>query len=92
MTREEKHFWEEIKKIQDYVVNVYLSKKSKYCDMEELLNDVTYETIYGIMELLDGHKNINLRGDIINKLTGDSINSKIELHNYCEECLNCSDK
>ena len=92
MTREQELFWQEVKKIQDYAVNVSLSKISQYDDMEKLLNDVTYETIYGIMELLDGHKNINLRGDIINKLTGDSINSKIELHNYCEECLNCSDK
>ncbi len=90
MTREQELFWNEIQKIQNYVVNVYLSKKSKYDDMEKLLNDVTYETIYIIMELLDGYKNNNLRGDIIYKPTGSSINSNIDLHNYCEECLNCS--
>ena len=84
-------FGKEIQKIQDYVVNVSLSKISKYDDLEKLLNDVTYETIYGIMELLDGHKNIDLRGEIINKLTDSSINSDIELHNYCEEYLKCSD-
>lgn len=56
-----------------------------------LLNDVTYETIYVIMELLDGYKNSNLRGEVINKATGCSINSNIELHDYCEEYLNCSD-
>lgn len=57
--------------------------------MEKLLNDVTYETIYSIMELLDGHKNRDLRGEVINKLTGCSINSN-SLHNYCEDYLNCS--
>ncbi len=41
-------------------------------------------------ELLDGHKNINLR-EVINKITGCSINKNIELHNYCEEYLKCSD-
>lgn len=70
MTSEQESFWDEVKKIQDLVVNVTLSKISKYDDAEKLLNDVTYETIYGIMELLDGHKNINLRGDVINKITG----------------------
>lgn len=91
MTREQDLFWREIKKIQDYVVNVSLSKISKYDDMENLLNDVTYETIYAIMELLDGHKNSDLRGEVISRFTGCSINSNIELHNYCEEYLNCSD-
>ena len=43
------------------------------------------------MELLDGHKNINLRGEVINKITGCSINKNIELHNYCEEYMKCSD-
>ena len=84
-------FWEEIQKIQDYVINISLSKMSKYDDVEKLLKDVTYETIYGMMELLDGHKTSDLRGEIIDKSTGFSINTNIELHNYCEEYLKCSD-
>lgn len=91
MIREQELFWQEVKKIQDYVVNVYLSKISQYDDMEKLLNDVTYETIYAMMELLDGHKNRDLRGEVIDKFTGCTINSSIELHNYCEEYLKCSD-
>ena len=54
MTKEQELFWQEIKKIQDCVVNITLSKISQYDDMENLLNDVTYETIYAVMELLDG--------------------------------------
>ena len=91
MTREQELFWKEIQKIQEYVVNVSLSKASKYDDLKKMLDDVTYETIYGIMELLDGHKSNDLRSEVINKITGSSINSNIELHNYCEEYLNCSD-
>ncbi len=91
MKKEQEIFWKEVQKIQDYVVNVSLSKMSKYDDVEKLLNDVTYETIYGMMELLDGHKNHDLRGKVINRITGNCINSNIELHNYCEEYLNCSD-
>ncbi len=91
MERKQELFWREVQKIQDHVVNVFLLKVSKYDDMEKLLNDVTYETIYGIMELLDGHKSNDLRGEIINKLTGVCINSDTELHNYCEEYLKCTD-
>ena len=76
MTREQELFWKEIQKIQEYVVNVSLSKISKYEDMEKLLNDATYETIYRIMELLDGHRNNELKGEVINTLTGNSINLK----------------
>ena len=91
MKQQQELFWKEVRKIQDYVVNITLSKMSEYDDMEKLLNDVTYETIYGIMELLDGHKSNDLRGEVIDNLTGCSINSDIELHNYCEDYLNCSD-
>ena len=91
MTKEQELFWQEIKKIQDCVVNITLSKISQYDDMENLLNDVTYETIYAVMELLDGYKSSYLRGEIINKLTNCCINSDIEPHDYCEEYLNCSD-
>lgn len=72
-------------------VNVTLSKISKYDDVEKLLNNVTYETIYGMVELLGGHKNIDFQGTVINKNTGCRINNNIELHNYCEEYLKCSD-
>lgn len=90
MTREQELFWKEVQKIQDYVVNALLSKTARHDNMEKLLNDVTYETIYRIMELLDDYRNNDLRGEIINKLNGSSIKSNIELHNYCEEYLNCS--
>lgn len=91
MTKEQEIFFKELQEIQDYVVNVSLSKISKCDDMEKLLNDVTYETISGILELLDGYRNNDLRGEIINRHTGNSINSNIELHDYCEQYLNCAD-
>ena len=90
MTGEQKIFWKEVQKIQDYVVNVSLLKIAKYDDMEKFLNDVTYETVYEIMELLDGHKSDNLRGEILDRHTGSCINLNTQLHDYCEEYLNCS--
>lgn len=83
--------WSELRKIQENTVNIALAKLEKYDNTESLLYDVTYETIYAIMELLDGHKNKELRGEIINISTGEKLNFNDELHNHCEEYLNCSE-
>lgn len=91
MISEQEIFWKEIQKIQNSVVNVTMAKISKYDDTEKLLNDVTYDTIYGMMELLDGHKNNALRFEIRDVNSGNFINSNIELHNYCEEYLKYSE-
>ena len=64
---------------------------SKYNDMSMLLNDVTYETIYNLMELIDGLRNINIKGEILSLSSGNRINSNICLHDCCEEYLDCSD-
>ena len=91
MKSEQELFWEEVQKIQYSVVNVFLLKMSKYNDMSMLLNDVTYETIYNLMELIDGLRNINIKGEILNLPSGNRINSNICLHDCCEEYLDCSD-
>ena len=92
MLKEQEVFWKELKEIQKCVVDTSLLKLTQYGDNTEmLLNDVTYETIYKIMELFDGFKNKSLRYEIVNKGNGISINQNTELHNCCEEHLNCSD-
>lgn len=91
MNIEQKLFWTEIKRIQDLVVNVSLAKYSSYNNVEDLLNDVTYETIYRLMELIDGVGNNSIRGELVNISSGICINLGIELHDYCEEYLKCSD-
>ncbi|NBH34371.1 hypothetical protein D3Z58_12560 [Clostridiaceae bacterium] len=91
MKSEQELFWEEVQKIQYSVVNVFLLKMSKYNDMSMLLNDVTYETIYNLMELIDGLRNINIKGEILSLSSGNRINSNICLHDCCEKYLDCSD-
>lgn len=86
MTKHQIIFFQELSYIQEYCVNVTLSKERKYANTEELLKDVTCEVIYRIMELLDGYGNLE-RCNIINTVTGESINSGIELHDKCMEFL-----
>ena len=64
MMSEKEAFWKEIQRIQNNAVNVALTRMSEYEDVEKLLYDVTYDTIYGLMELLDGHKNSAIQGEI----------------------------
>lgn len=91
MTHGQENFWREIQNIQNCVVDTSITKMPKYGNMEMLLNDVTYDTIYGMLELLDGHKNNAIRGEIRDMNTGKCINSNTELHNYCETYLKCSE-
>lgn len=87
MTKEQIKFFEELAYIQEYCVNVSLSKEDKYCNTEELLKDVTGEVIYRIMELIDGYGGELQRCNIVNTITGEVINEGIELHDKCVEFL-----
>lgn len=87
MTKEQYKFFEELAYIQEYCVNVTLSKEKKYCNTEELLKDVTCEAIYRIMELFDGYGGELQKCNIVNTVTGQVINKGIELHDKCMEFL-----
>ena len=83
----QRDFFNELKNIQDVVVNIMISNESKYADTGDLLIDTTYETIYKVLELMDGyginHKKYEVK-DIIND---EIINKTISLHNLCESTL-----
>ncbi len=83
----QKDFFNELKIIQDLVVNVMLSNESKYNDTEDLLIDTTYETIYKILELMDGYGVNKRKYEVKDVINGEMINKKISLHNMCEENL-----
>ena len=83
----QREFFDELKLIQDVVVNIMLSNESKYNGTEDLLIDTTYETIYTVLELMDGygidHKKYEVK-DIIND---EIIKKTVSLHNMCESTL-----
>jgi len=87
MTKGQMKFFNELAYIQEYCVNVALSKEEKYCNTEDLLKDITSEVIYRIMELLDGYGGELQRCNIVNTVTSEVINEGIELHDKCVEFL-----
>ena len=91
MIEEKEEFFNEIKLIQDFAINIVLSNIEKYSSSEDVLKDATYETIYRMMELIDGYRNKNIKYNISNVKSGRSVNENIELHDLCEEYLQCTD-
>ena len=75
-------FFNILHEIQEEVVQTALSEFS--CEnAEKLLYDVTYDTIYSIMELFDGYTNDNLQLDIIEKNSKKSLKENLQLHDVC---------
>lgn len=79
-------FFEALHEIQEEVVQVSLSK-CKGDNADKLLYDVTYDTIYRIMELIDGYRKHNLQLDIIEKESGKSLKENIQLHDVCADFI-----
>ncbi|MFS0592684.1 hypothetical protein AB1L05_13920 [Cytobacillus horneckiae] len=79
-------FFTTLQEIQEEVVQIALSKCS--CEnAERLLYDVTYDTIYSIMELIDGYTKDNLQLDIIEKESEKSLKENIQLHDVCVDFI-----
>ncbi|MBO2946221.1 hypothetical protein JJQ72_19825 [Paenibacillus sp. F411] len=79
-------FFNTLQEIQEEVVQTAVSKSS--CEnAERLLYDVTYDTIYSIMELIDGYTKDTLQLDIIEKESKKSLKENIQLHDVCVDFI-----
>ena len=56
-----------------------------------MLKDVTYETIYRLMELLDGYRNESIKQNLVNIKTGNILNEHIEMHDLRADFLDSAD-
>ena len=77
----QKEFFHTLGEIQETVVALAMCKKED--EIENLLYDVTYDTIYSILEFLDGCTKDNLSYRIIKEDFNDMINEGIQLHGIC---------
>lgn len=87
----ENEFLEAMGEIQRVAVNIMLCNLEKYSRIEDVLNDITYDVIYRIMELIDGYNEKGLQLDIIDKNTLNIIGNNRELHDMCVEYLKSTD-
>ncbi|MFT9818262.1 hypothetical protein [Lysinibacillus sp. NPDC056185] len=81
-------FFRTLHEIQEDVVQVALSKCNCSCEnIEALLYDVTYDTIFKIMELIDGYSKDDLQLDVIEKDSKKSLKENIQLHDACVDFI-----
>jgi len=87
MTEKQKQFFKKLSYIQQYCVQVTLSKEGNYDSIEHMLKEITAEAIYRVMELLDGYGDAIEKCKITETTSGEVINKDIELHDKCMEYL-----
>lgn len=91
MNDEQKLFYMELRKIQDLAIGTSLSKQSEYNETEDMLEDITYDVLYRICEMIDGYRNNLIKYNISNLKSNNIVNENIALHDWCEEFLRYTD-
>ncbi|MDR1568512.1 MAG: hypothetical protein LBS33_07525 [Streptococcaceae bacterium] len=86
ITDEQKLFFKKLQQIQEFVVLTSLNDSNENVSESEL-NSVTYETIYRVMELIDGYMTDELTLDLQETSTNQSLKQGIELHDVCASFL-----
>jgi hypothetical protein len=76
MTNQQAIFLQELKIIQEQAVNMNLHQSD--LTKEELLFNVSYDTLVLTMELLDGYRNMSL--ELSDKESKEVLNKNIQLH------------
>ena len=76
MTDQQALFFQELKIIQEQAVHMNISQSD--LTKEELLFNVSYDTLVLTMELLDGYRNMNL--ELSDKESKEVLNGNIQLH------------
>ena len=84
-------FFYELRRIQMNAINGCMGNLEKYKSQVDILRDVTFDVIIMIMELLDGYANEQIKCNITNIKTGNTLNSDIEMQDMCADVLACSD-
>lgn len=91
MNDEQKLFYLELRKIQDLAIDISLCKQDKYNKIEDMLEDITYDILYHVCEMIDGYRNDLIKYNISNLKSNKIVNEDIALHDWCEEFLRCTD-
>ncbi|EOS28176.1 MAG: hypothetical protein OSJ53_05060 [Kineothrix sp.] len=80
-------FFEALKSIQDTSVYQALEEYNDNESLEDLLYNVTYETITSICEIIDGYTNDKLKLDLIDSNSNVSLKEGIQMHDRCADYL-----
>ena len=83
MTDKQALFLQELQIIQEQAVNMNIHQSD--LTKEELLFNVSHDTLVLVMELLDGYRNMNL--ELSDKESKEVLNGNIQLHDRVVDFL-----
>jgi len=87
ITEKQEMFFQRLKYIQELAVVTAISENKKCDHLEEVLYSVTFDALYGFLELIDGYATDAIKVDLVDKETGISMRKNIELHDKCADYL-----
>ena len=80
-------FFDQLKLIQELAVVTALSESKENSNLGDILYLASYETLYRVLELIDGYFTNDIKLDLVDKETGISMRENIELHDKCVDYL-----
>jgi len=80
-------FFNLLKDIQEEAVVVALSEHKESDALEDMLYNATYHALYSVLELIDGYAADEIKLDLIDRESGESMRKSIELHDTCAAYL-----
>ena len=83
----QKTLFQHLKYIQELSVIMVMSESKENDNLEELLYSASYNALYGFLELIDGYATDAIKVDLIDKETGISMRTNVELHDMCADYL-----
>ncbi len=69
--------------MQEVIVLEAMNGYNKGEYIESVLNGVVYDSIYRVMEMIDGYTYLGRSVDLVDVKTGESIKNGTELHDLC---------
>lgn len=87
MEEERTIFFHELGKIQRKAINDCMCNIENYETINKMVEDVTFNVLAMILELIDGYVNKRIECKVMNVKTGNIINSDIEMQDLLPNFL-----
>lgn len=81
----EQSFWGQLQVLQEEIVCNYVKRREKEKSID--FYEITFDTIYSMLEVIDGYRGSDLGISLVDKKSGQIINQDRFLHDRCGEYL-----
>ena len=87
LNSKQKEFFDALHDIQNHSVMIALNENKDDLSLTDTLYNATFHAICGVMELIDGYYSDDLKLDLIERQSSESIKKDLQLHDVCVEYI-----